>query len=73
MDFSSSTAVVSPVNEFTPDGLPNLLVKDIPPVGSVPITRPELYFGADTPSYVFVRTKEKAFDYSKGDENVFTE
>ncbi len=65
-------AVVSPVNEFTPDGLPNLLVKDIPPAGSVPITRPEIYFGEETPSYVFVKTKEREFDYPKGDENVFS-
>ena len=65
-------AVVSPVNEFTPDGLPNLLVKDVPPVGLIPITRPEIYFGEETQSYVFVKTKEEEFDYPKGDENVFS-
>lgn len=62
---------MSPVNEFTPDGLPNLLVKDIPPVGIVTITRPEVYYGEETSSYVFVKTKEKEFDYPKGDENAF--
>jgi uncharacterized membrane protein (UPF0182 family) len=61
-----------PVNEFTPDGLPSLLIKDIPPVGSVPIARPEIYFGEGTGGYVFVKTKEKEFDYPKGDENAFT-
>lgn len=63
---------VSPVNEFTSDGLPNLLVKDIPPVGVIPITRPQIYFGEGTTEYVFVKTREKEFDYPKGEENVFT-
>ncbi len=63
---------ISPVNEFTADGLPNLLVKDIPPTGSVPITRPEIYFGEETASYVFVKTREQEFDYPKGEENAFT-
>lgn len=63
---------LAPVNEFTPDGLPSLLIKDIPPVGVMPITRPEIYFGEETGGYVFVKTKEKEFDYPKGDENAFT-
>ncbi len=63
---------LSPVNEFTTDGLPSLLVKDIPPTGTLSITRPEIYFGEQTSSYIFVKTKEKEFDYPKGDENAFT-
>lgn len=65
-------AVMSTVNDFTPDGLPNLLIKDIPPAGAVPITRPEIYYGQETNGYVFVKTKEKEFDYPKGDENSFS-
>ncbi len=65
-------AVLSPVNEFTPDGLPNLLLKDIPPVGSIQITRPEIYFGEETTSYIFVKTKEQEFDYPKGNDNAFS-
>jgi uncharacterized membrane protein (UPF0182 family) len=64
--------VVSPVNEFTADGLPNLLVKDIPPTGAIAVTRPQIYFGEETTDYVFVKTREKEFDYPKGDENAFT-
>jgi uncharacterized membrane protein (UPF0182 family) len=63
---------VSPVNEFTTDGLPSLLVKDIPPTGAIPVTRPQIYFGEETTSYVFVKTREKEFDYPKGEENAFT-
>ncbi len=63
---------LSPVNEFTADGLPSLLVKDIPAIGAIPFTRPEIYFGEETASYIFVKTREKEFDYPKGDENAFS-
>lgn len=65
-------AVLSPVNQFTPDGLPNLLLKDIPPVGTMQVTRPEIYFGEETSDYVFVKTKDQEFDYPKGEDNAFT-
>lgn len=64
--------VLSPVNEFTPDGLPNLLLKDIPPVGAIPVTRPEIYFGEETTGYIFVKTKDQEFDYPKGNDNAFS-
>ncbi|OGC25329.1 hypothetical protein A2291_02865 [candidate division WOR-1 bacterium RIFOXYB2_FULL_42_35] len=65
---------LSPVNEKTSDGLPNLLVKDIPPVSStdLKIERPEIYYGEESDNYVFVKTKEKEFDYPKGDSNVYS-
>lgn len=62
------------VNEFSETGMPILLVKDIPPVSTVPeikITRPEIYFGELTKEHVFVKTTEPEFDYPKGDENVY--
>lgn len=65
-------AVLSPVNQFAPDGLPNLLLKDIPPVGSPPIARPEIYYGEETTDYVFVKTKDQEFDYPRGEDNAFT-
>ncbi len=65
-------AVMSQVNEFTLDGLPNLTIKDIPPTGKIEITRPELYYGEQMGNYVFVNTREKEFDYPKGDENAFS-
>lgn len=65
-------ATVVPVNEFSADGLPVLLTKDIPPAGSVPISRPEIYFGEETTSYVFVKTSEQEFDFPRGDDNAFT-
>jgi uncharacterized membrane protein (UPF0182 family) len=67
---------LGPVNQVTPEGLPVLMVKDIPPVSSVDtvtVTRPEIYFGKLTNNYVIVNTKSKEFDYPSGEENVFTE
>ena len=62
---------LSPVNEVTAEGLPVLLVKDIPPVGDFNIERPQIYFGEKTNDYVIVRTKTEEFDYPMGDENVY--
>jgi len=62
---------LSPVNEVTAEGLPVLLVKDIPPVGDFNIERPEIYFGEKTDNYVIVKTNTQEFDYPMGDENVY--
>jgi len=62
---------LSPVNEISAEGLPMLLVKDIPPVGSFNIELPQLYFGEKTNDYVIVKTKTQEFDYPMGDENVY--
>lgn len=66
--------VVNPVNEVTPDGLPQLWIKDLPPQSSIglQITRPEIYYGQLTDDYVFVRTNEREFSYPSGDQNVYT-
>lgn len=63
------------VNEFTADGLPNLLIKDIPPVSSYPelaIERPEIYYGELTDHYVVVNSKETEFDYPSGENNIYS-
>jgi uncharacterized membrane protein (UPF0182 family) len=67
-------AVLNLVNEFTPDGLPNLLIKDIPPVSSyenLTINRPELYYGELSGQYVVANSKETEFDYPSGEKNVY--
>jgi len=63
---------LSPVNEVSAEGLPELQVKDIPPVGDFNIERPEIYFGEKTNDYVIVKTKTEEFDYPMGDENEYT-
>lgn len=67
---------LSPVNEVTEEGMPHLLVRDIPPQSDDPvleITRPEIYFGEATDNYVIVDTAEREFDRPSGDENVYTQ
>jgi len=64
-------AVLSPVNEISTEGLPVLLVKDIPPVGDINIEQPQIYFGEKTNDYVIVNTKTQEFDYPMGEENVY--
>jgi uncharacterized membrane protein (UPF0182 family) len=66
--------VLGPVNRVSPEGLPVLYIKDIPPVSGVPlsITRPEIYYGELGNEYVFVNTRSKELDYPAGDKNVYT-
>ena len=63
------------VRDFTRDGLPNLLVKDIPPRSQLPevqIERPQIYYGELTGDPVVVNSLEPEFDHPSGDENVTT-
>src|SRR5213596_836231 len=60
---------LGPVNQVTPEGLPVLFIKDLPPVSSV--SSPEIYFGELTDSWVFARTRQREFDYPSGDQNIF--
>jgi len=62
---------LSPVNEVSTEGLPVLLVKDIPPVGDFNIEQPQVYFGEKTNHYIIVNTQTQEFDYPMGDENVY--
>ncbi|MFC1962186.1 UPF0182 family protein [Chloroflexota bacterium] len=62
---------LSPVNEVTAEGLPLLMLKDIPPAGVFDIERPQVYFGEKTNDYVFVNTNTQEFDYPMGNENVY--
>ena len=65
---------LSPVNQVTPEGLPVLYVKDLPPASSVSIkvTRPQIYYGEMSADYVFTGTRQREFDYPSGEENVYT-
>ena len=63
-----------PVNQVTPEGLPVLFVKDLPPksdVKELEISRPEIYFGELSNDYVIAKTKSLEFNYPKGEENVY--
>jgi uncharacterized protein len=68
--------VVSPVNEVTDEGLPNYLVKDIPPTyatkdDSLKIDQPRIYYGEKDNKYILVNTKTQEFDFPKGNTNEY--
>src|SRR6267154_918562 len=64
---------LGPVNQVTDEGLPVLFIKDLPPASSVSlrVTRPAIYFGELSESWVFAHTRQREFDYPSGDENIF--
>ena len=66
--------VLGPVNRISPEGLPDFWIKDIPPasVGSIKVSRPEIYYGEISNDYVFVKTRAQELDYPAGDKNVYT-
>ena len=55
--------VAAPVTDFTDDGKPEFVLKDVPPVGKIPITRPEVYYGENTRDYVVVNSSVEEFSY----------
>jgi uncharacterized membrane protein (UPF0182 family) len=66
---------MNPVNGFTPEGLPTLVLSNMPVQSTVPslaITRPEIYFGELTNTDVYVRTRQKEFNYPQGQTNNLT-
>jgi len=66
--------VVGPVSRVTKEGLPEFIVKDIPPVSAadLKITTPEIYFGELTSDYVIVNTKIPEFSYPTSEGNIYT-
>jgi uncharacterized membrane protein (UPF0182 family) len=67
-------AALGPVNRMTSEGLPVLLVQNIPPVSAYPIfkiDRPEIYFGELTRGYAIVKSGQEEFDYPSGEMNVY--
>ena len=63
------------VNGFTPEGLPTLILSNMPvqsTVHSLNVTRPQIYFGEMTNTDVYVKTRQKEFDYPQGPSNSLT-
>jgi uncharacterized membrane protein (UPF0182 family) len=65
---------LGPVNQVTPEGLPVLFIKDLPPKSSVDLTveQPAIYYGQLSSDHVFVRTGAREFHYPQGEDNVYT-
>src|SRR3954451_8599860 len=66
---------MNPVNGFTPEGLPTLVLANMPVQSTMPelkVTRPEIYFGELTNTDVYVKTRQKEFNYPQGETNSLT-
>jgi hypothetical protein len=66
---------MNPVNGFTSEGLPTLLMSNMPVQSTTPslsVTRPEIYFGELTNTDVYVKTRQQEFNYPQGDTNNLT-
>jgi uncharacterized membrane protein (UPF0182 family) len=66
---------MNPVNGFTPEGLPLLVLSNMPVQSSlegIQVTRPEIYFGELTDTDVYVKTRQQEFNYPQGDTNNLT-
>jgi len=66
---------MNPVNGFTPEGLPTLMLSNMPVQSTVPglnVIRPEIYFGELTDTDVYVKTRQQEFNYPQGDTNNLT-
>jgi hypothetical protein len=65
---------MGPVSRITREGLPEFIIKDIPPVSSsdVKIKTPEIYFGELTSDYAIVNTKIPEFSYPTSEGNIYT-
>ena len=66
---------MNPVNGFTPEGLPTLMLSNMPvqsTVRGLNVTRPEIYFGELTNTDVYVKTRQKEFNYPQGQTNSLT-
>jgi len=66
---------MNPVNGFTPEGLPAFTLSNMPVQSTSPnlsVTRPEIYFGEATTTDVYVKTRQKEFNYPQGDTNSVT-
>ena len=68
--------VMNRVDRITTEGLPEMLIYDIPTKSDIEIkvTRPEIYYGEHNNEYVITNTSIKPgeFDYPWGEENKYT-
>lgn len=62
-------------NGFTPEGMPVFALSNMPIQSGVPelkVTRPEIYFGQNTDTTVYVKTKQREFNYPQGEDNNYS-
>ena len=66
---------MNPVSRFTDEGLPELILRDMPVETTIPsinLERPEIYFGELTNWPVYVKTRQQEFNYPEGESNNYS-
>ncbi len=68
--------VMSPVNRVDEEGLPDYIIKDVPPSyaledSSIMMDNPRIYYGQKTENYVITNTNTPEFDYPMAGQNMF--
>lgn len=62
-------------NGFTPEGMPRFVLSNMPIESNskdIKVTRPEIYYGQETNTDVYVKTRQKEFDFPQGETNTYT-
>src|SRR5262249_52092390 len=62
-------------NGFTPEGMPEFILSNMPiesKVSNFQVNRPQIYYGQETDTNVYVKTKQNEFDYPQGEANKYT-
>jgi uncharacterized membrane protein (UPF0182 family) len=62
-------------NGFDSEGMPKFVLSNMPVESTAPeikVTRPEIYYGQETDSDVYVKTKRMEFNYPQGEQNNLT-
>lgn len=54
---------MSPVTEVEAGGRPAFFIRDVPPVGVIPLERPEIYYGLQSLDHVIARSGMQEFNY----------
>ncbi len=66
---------MNPVSKFSREGLPELILSNMPVSSTNPdvkVTRPEIYFGELTDWPVYVKTRQKEFNFPEGEANNYS-
>jgi uncharacterized membrane protein (UPF0182 family) len=65
-------AAGSPVNAVLGEGLPDYVVKDLPPSGPLKISQPGIYYGELSGDYALAPSNTREFDYPLGSQDAYT-
>ncbi|HYR44283.1 MAG TPA: UPF0182 family protein, partial [Terriglobia bacterium] len=66
---------MNPVSRFTREGLPDFILSNMPVESTkrdIRVTRPEIYFGELTDWPIYVKTRQKEFNYPEGEANNYS-